>query len=157
MLLARIDHCPSLVSFGSRAEVLLCTDTQDEGLRPTVIGSRLEKRAIMTVEADMTVEAEVSKPIYLLVLAKGYTEAWYQLSKEEQDELWRKARAIDDQAGATWQLVCDSRWADESMPLWGVIEYPDMEAYQRKVAALEEMDWWRYVSTKTVLGTKVEE
>ena len=81
------------MSFGSRAEVLLCTDTQDEGLRPNVIGSRLEKRAIMTVEADMTVEAEVSKPIYLLVLAKGYTEAWYQLSKEEQDELWRKAHA----------------------------------------------------------------
>ena len=105
----------------------------------------------------MTLEAEVSKPIYLLVLAKSYTEAWYQLSKEEQDELWRKAKAIDDEAGATWQLVCDSRWADESMPLWGVIEYPDMEAYQRKVAALEEMDWWRYVSTKTVLGTKVEE
>ena len=32
-----------------------------------------------------------------------------------------------------------------------------MEAYQRKVAALEEIDWWRYVSTKTVLSTKVEE
>ena len=54
-------------------------------------------------------------------------------------------------------MFCDSRWADEAMPLWGVIEYPDIEAYQRKVAALEEMDWWRYVSTRTVLGTKAEE
>ena len=43
------------------------------------------------------------------------------------------------------------------MPLWGVIEYPDIESYQRKVAALEEMDWWRYVSTRTVLGTKAED
>ncbi len=27
----------------------------------------------------------MSKPVYLLVLGKGYTEAWYQLSKEERD------------------------------------------------------------------------
>ena len=32
----------------------------------------------------------MSTPIYLLVLGKGYTEAWYQLSKEEQDDLWRR-------------------------------------------------------------------
>ncbi len=29
----------------------------------------------------------MSTPIYLLVLGKGYTEAWYQLSKVEQDRL----------------------------------------------------------------------
>ena len=94
------------------------------------------------------------QPIYLLVLAKGYTEAWYRLSRAEQDELWEKAKAIDAEAGAKWQLICDSRWADEETPLWGVIEYPDLESYQRKVAALEAMDWWRYLATKTILGTR---
>ena len=94
------------------------------------------------------------QPIYLLILAKSYTEAWYNLSKQEQDDLWTKAKAIDDEAGATWHLLCDSRWADEEMPNWGIIEYPDLEAYQRKVAALEAIDWWRYLSTRTVLGTK---
>jgi hypothetical protein len=29
----------------------------------------------------------MSKPVYLLVMGKGHTEAWYQLSKEEQDNL----------------------------------------------------------------------
>jgi hypothetical protein len=40
---------------------------------------------------------------------------------------------------------------------WGVIEYPSMEAYQQKVKELEDMNWWRYASVKTILGTKMEE
>jgi hypothetical protein len=97
------------------------------------------------------------KPIYLLVLGKGYTEAWYQLTKEEQDSLWAKVQDIDARAGATWRIICDSRWADEEIFDWGVIEYPDIEAYQEKVAALEKLQWWRYFSTKTILGTRMEE
>ena len=40
--------------------------------------------------------------------------------------------------------------------LWGVGEYPSMEAYQQKVAELEALEWWRYFSGKTILGTKME-
>ena len=29
----------------------------------------------------------MGKPIYLLVLATGMTEAWHQLTKDEQDQL----------------------------------------------------------------------
>jgi hypothetical protein len=97
------------------------------------------------------------KSIYLLVLGKGYTEAWYQLTKEEQDSLWAKVQDIDARAGATWRIICDSRWADEEIFDWGVIEYPDIEAYQEKVAALEKLQWWRYFSAKTILGTRMEE
>jgi hypothetical protein len=98
----------------------------------------------------------MSKPVYLLVLAKGYTEAWYQLSKAEQDALWAKVDAVDERAGATRQAFYDSRWADESTSGWGVIEYPSMEAYQQKVKELEDMSFWRYFSAKTILGTKME-
>lgn len=41
----------------------------------------------------------MSKAIYMLVIAKGYTEAGYQLSVEERNELWSKVKMIDDQAG----------------------------------------------------------
>jgi len=99
----------------------------------------------------------MAKPIYLLVLAKGYTEAYYQLSKAEQAELWSKVAKIDPRAGAKWQIVCNSRWADEEIYDWGVIEYPSMDAYQKKVEELEKLDWWRYFSAKTILGTKMEE
>jgi hypothetical protein len=99
----------------------------------------------------------VATPIYLLVLGKGYTEAWYRLSKAEQDALWAEAEAIDQRAGAVWHIACNSRWADEETFAWGVLEYPDMESYQKKVAELEELHWWRYFQAKTILGTKIEE
>jgi hypothetical protein len=97
----------------------------------------------------------MSKPIYVLVLGKGFTEAWYLLSKAEQDELWAKVQEIDRRAGGAWKIVCDSRWADEEIYDWGVLEYPDMDAYQNKVAQLEQLQWWRYFQAKTILGTKM--
>ena len=99
----------------------------------------------------------MAKPVYLLILGKGYTEAWYQLSKEEQDSLWSKVEEIDKRAGAKWSILCNSRWADEEICNWCVLEYPDMEAYQQKVEELEKLNWWRYWSAKTILGTKMEE
>ena len=98
----------------------------------------------------------MSKPIYLLAMG-SYTEAWYRLPKEEQDDLWTKVGEIDQRAGAKWLIACNSRWADEAIGSWVVIEYPSLEAYLKKVAELEELEWWRYFSAKTLLGTKFEE
>jgi hypothetical protein len=105
----------------------------------------------------------MSKAIYMLVIAKGYTEAGYQLSAEERNELWAKVKMIDDQAGAKFVIACNLRWADEEVYDWAVSEYPDMDAYLKKAEELEELEklekleWWRYVTTKTILGTKMEE
>ncbi len=98
----------------------------------------------------------MSTPVYLLVLAKGQTEAWYQLSQAERDSLWAKVVEIDNRAGVKWQIACSSRWADEETFRWAVAEYPSMEAYQKKVEELEALEWWRYFSGKTILGTKME-
>jgi hypothetical protein len=101
--------------------------------------------------------ASMSTPIYLLVLGRGFTEAWHQLSKDEQDDLWAKVQDVEQRAGSRWLILCDSRWADEDLFDWGVLEYPDMDAYRRKVAEMEELNWWRYwSSSKTVLGTKMD-
>ena len=95
----------------------------------------------------------MSQSVYLLVLAKGPTEAWYRLSKEERDKLWLKVLDVDQRAGAKWHITCNSRWSDEEVYNWSVIEYPSMEAYQKKVEELEKLEWWRYFSAKTLLGT----
>lgn len=97
----------------------------------------------------------MSKPVYLLVLAIGFTDAWHQLSKDEQANLWSKVEEVDKRAGVKWLISCNSRWADESVPGWGVLEYPDMDSYQQKVEELEKLNWWRYFSAKTILGTKM--
>jgi hypothetical protein len=55
--------------------------------------------------------------------------------------LWSKVEEVDKHAGAKWHFACNSRWADEEIMDWGVIEYPDMEAYQKKVEELEELNW----------------
>jgi hypothetical protein len=99
----------------------------------------------------------MSKPVYLLVIAKDFTQAGYQLSEEERQNLWSKVQEVDKQAGAKFIISCNSRWADEEISGWGVLEYPDMETYWKKVEELEKLDWWRYFSAKTILGTKMEE
>jgi len=98
----------------------------------------------------------MSTPVYNLVLGKGFTEAWYQLSKEQQDELWAKVMEVEKRAGFKWLILCNSRWANEKFFDWGVIEYPDMEAFQAKTKELEKLGWWRYWSGETILGTKME-
>ena len=96
----------------------------------------------------------MSEPIYLLVIGKGWKEAWHQLSQEEQDDLWAEVEKIEERAGSKWLILCNSRWADEDVFDWGVLEYPSIEVYQQKVAELEQLNFWRYWSAKTILGTK---
>ena len=96
----------------------------------------------------------MSEPVYMLVIGYGWTEAWYQLSKEEQEDLWSKVAEVGTRAGEKWVIACNSRWADESIYDWGVLEYPSMEAYQQKVKELENLNFYRYWSSKTILGTK---
>jgi hypothetical protein len=98
----------------------------------------------------------MATPLYVLVLGKGFTEAWYQLSKDERDRLWSKMKEADNRAGAKWLIDCTSRWADEGTFGWVVIEYPSLDAYQQAVKELEALEWWRYYSGKSILGTKVE-
>lgn len=98
----------------------------------------------------------MSKPIHLLVMG-GYTEAWHRLSAEEQADLSAKVDEVDKRAGVKWVLVCNSRWADEGVQYWGVLEYPDMDAYLKKVDELEQLGWFRYFSSKTILGTKLDD
>ena len=72
----------------------------------------------------------MATPIYLLVLGKGFTEAWSRLSKGEQEELWAKVEDVERRAGSNWLILCDSRWADEgvfdwacsNLPIWMLID-----------------------------------
>jgi hypothetical protein len=99
----------------------------------------------------------MSKPVYLSFCIQGFTEAWYQLSKEEQDKVWAKNAEINERAGAKWIIACDSRWANEGTFAWGVLEYPDMDTCQKAYEENEKLGWWRYFSVKSILGTKMVE
>ncbi len=95
----------------------------------------------------------MAKPIYKLFLGK-MSEAWHQLSAEEQEALLARVNSVLDQVGGKRPLMCDSGWSSEQWPFFGVEEFPDIEALQKHTALLVELNWGRYVDTETYLGTE---
>jgi len=99
----------------------------------------------------------MSKPVYVLVLSQGLTEAGSQLIQQGQaQEAIKKAYASRDQAGGKAIIDCDSRWSSQQWMGFSVEEYPSVEALQEHMKRLKEMNWWRYVENTTILGTAQE-
>ncbi|HWQ12083.1 MAG TPA: DUF6616 family protein [Roseiflexaceae bacterium] len=96
----------------------------------------------------------MATPIYKVFLARP-TEAWYALPKAQQDELLAKVNTALESVGGRRLAICDSSWASEQYQVFGLEEFPDIEAVQRFHAALNEFSWLRYVDTITTLGTQL--
>ena len=96
------------------------------------------------------------KSIYKLFLMKP-KEAWYQLSKEEQQALIKKdaeiSRKMMKKLDGRSVLTCDCFWSTEDWLLFGVEEYPDVESVQESNRALREMGWFKYFESRIILGT----
>ena len=92
-------------------------------------------------------------PIYKLWMFRP-TEAWYQLSKEERDALGNKALEDIEKAGGKSVLMCSPTWSTERWWLFGVDEYPDIEAVQKFTRILSGRDHFRYIESYSMLGTK---
>jgi hypothetical protein len=82
-------------------------------------------------------------------------EAWFQLSKDEQDALFAKIDEAMKSVGGTSMLMCDSSWASEKWLTWGVEEFPSLEAMQEYAGRLVELNWFRYCEAETLLGTQM--
>jgi hypothetical protein len=96
------------------------------------------------------------KPIIRLFFAK-LKEAWYELSEEEMMEYMRKDQEILDELGCTFTMY-DLRWSNEEWDFVGVEEWPTIEALEKRgQIEKEEMQGFRYVESKTYLGTRVLE
>ena len=93
-------------------------------------------------------------PIYKMFHAQP-KEAWFQLSKEEQDALFAKLNDARQSVGGKTILFCDSSWNSEKWLYWGVEEFPSMEAVQEFARCLMELNWLRYIESETLLGTAV--
>ena len=97
----------------------------------------------------------MAKPIYKLFIAKRL-DPWYQLSKEEQSSLIAKLDDAFEKVGGKKVILCDSSWSADQWAISGVEEFPNIEAVQSYMAALKELDWFRYNESTHVLGTKFE-
>ncbi len=96
----------------------------------------------------------MARQIYKLFLGKP-TEAWHQMSKQEQDSLFAKTNQALEKVGGKSVLVCDSSWTSEQWPFFGLEVFPDIEAVQKFTEMLNELNWFRYMESMTVLGTEM--
>jgi hypothetical protein len=81
------------------------------------------------------------------------TEAWYQLSEEEQTKHFARLQEIMREVGAKQIVTCTPTWSAEQWMFFGVTEFPNIEAVQKSVALFNEIDHYRYIEAETMLGT----
>ncbi len=95
-------------------------------------------------------------PIYVCSAVK-FTEAWYQLSEEEQESLLAKMRANREKVGVKRIVMCNSLWSRPTeYHRFMVSEYPDIEAEQKHIKLDDEIGWHRYWEGMIIMGTKWE-
>jgi hypothetical protein len=95
----------------------------------------------------------MAQTIYKLFLGK-MTEAWHQLSTDEQNALLAKVNKALDSVGGKRLITCDPSWSTEEWHFWGVEEFSDIETVMQHTKLLADLKWDRYVDTMTVLGVK---
>jgi hypothetical protein len=97
----------------------------------------------------------MAQPIYKFFMAR-FSEAWYQLSEEEQKSFEAKLDEALEKAGGKRPIICDTNWSSDQSMFAGIEEFPNIEAVQNYTAAVSELNLFRYVEATSVLGTKME-
>ena len=94
------------------------------------------------------------KPIIRIFFAK-IKEAYYNLSEKEKMEFMRKDREKMDELGMKLLMMIDCRWSNEEWNYVGVEKWPSIEALEKRAKfEYEELEKYRYVESKTYLGTQ---
>jgi len=84
-----------------------------------------------------------------------FTEAWYRLPQDEQQQLMDKVVGALEQVGGKELIVCQSAWSNERWQAFGVEEFQDVDAEQRHQQILLDLAWARYFDSETTLGTEM--
>jgi hypothetical protein len=95
----------------------------------------------------------MATPIYKVFLNK-YTAAYYDLPKEEMDNLAAEVDKVSKKLGIKMVVLCESGWDSEEWDFWGVTEFPSLEAVQEFRKWQDGVQWFKYVDATSVLGTK---
>jgi hypothetical protein len=84
-----------------------------------------------------------------------WTEAWHQLPQQEQQRMLSQVMDALNAVGGRELVVCDAAWSNERWPIFGVEEFPDLEAMQRHQRILTDLNWARYMESRSTLGTEL--
>ena len=92
-------------------------------------------------------------PIYKFFRVR-WTDAWYQLTQAERDDLLAREAELRQQVGLKNLLLCDAGWNNELWSAYGVHEYPNMDAMVKHYQGMVAMDFFHYAESETMLGTR---
>lgn len=95
------------------------------------------------------------KPIVKILFYKP-KEAYFGLSAEERKQLAIKTAKDVTDVGGRWLTRCDCYWADEKWVQFGVMEFPDIEAVQKHARFIASLEQFKYIESKSYLGTPTE-
>ena len=94
-----------------------------------------------------------SEPIVRLFFAK-MKQAFIDLPEEEKATFMIKDRENLDELGMEAVAMVDCHWSNDEWDYIGVERWPSMEAIEkRKRFEQDELELFRYVESKTYLGT----
>ena len=93
--------------------------------------------------------AEVGK-VYIV---RRFREAGYALSTEERDAKLAQVAAARHECGGRLLVSAVARWSGYGIYGFGAEVFPDLESLQKHTAALDKLDWYRYVESESFVGT----
>ena len=95
----------------------------------------------------------MSQPIYKMFMFRN-TEAYYQASEEERNDVLGKLDAAFQKVGGKRLVWCNSYWCADQWQVFGVEVFPNIEAVQQYSQTMSELNLSRYVESVSLLGTE---
>ena len=98
----------------------------------------------------------MSTPIYQLFIGKNNVAANMArraMPEAELKAIMEKEEASRKAVGAIGVVMCQSAWADEEHPWWGVHRFPSLEARMEHTRTLLNIGWLDGVDAFSLLGT----
>lgn len=103
-------------------------------------------------DATQTMRPTRENPIFKVWMMRP-TDAWYEMSEEERNAFTARSEEILNDAGGKMIVRCACGWSNERWALFGVEEFPSIEAAQQHAGQLTAAGHFRYSDGVSVLGT----
>ena len=88
-------------------------------------------------------------------LLRRLTEAGYAFSVEERAAKFAQAAAVRAESGGSLLFNALAGWSSYDIYGFGAELFPGLESLKQHTAALEKLDWFRYVESETFIGTPI--
>jgi hypothetical protein len=117
---------------------------------------RYLKTETLLGSALLDTTADVSNPICVMWRLTIRPEG-YALSPEVREQKFKARDQSMTRLGAKKVLQLDARWSNEKWQYAGIMTYHSLAALQKQTKTFEELSWYRYLETETLLGVEIDD